>query len=390
MRIAIDYTPAIRQAAGIGRLTRHLMRALTQLETSHTYCLFVAGPLGRDCAEAKGWPAHVRLRTTVIPERLLTILWHRCRMPLPAECFVGPCDIFHSTDFVLPPVAKARTLLTVHDLSFLRYPECAFPRLRAYLAKVVPRSLKRADHVLADSQATKQDLIELLGVPPDKISVVYGGIEERFTPAADPTGDALVRQKYGFDQPYIFSVGTLEPRKNYVRLIRAYHRLDQEAGGAPPLVIAGGKGWLYEGIFAEVERLGLGKRVRFLGYVQDADLPALYRGADLFAFPSLYEGFGFPPLEAMACGCPVVCSNSSSLPEVVGDAAILVDPTDEEQIAHALYAGLTDAALRETLIERGLARAARFTWPAAARRLLAEYERLSRASLNAQEQGDAP
>jgi len=229
---------------------------------------------------------------------------------------------------------------------------------------------------LADSQATKQDLIELLGVPPEKIAVVYGGIEARFSPAADPAGDAMVRQKYGLEQPYMFTLGTLEPRKNYVRLMRAYHRLSQEAGSVPPLIVAGGKGWLYEDIFAEVERLGLGERVRFLGYVQDTDLPALYRGAELFVFPSLYEGFGFPPLEAMACGCPVVCSNSSSLPEVVGDAAILVDPTDEEQIARALYAGLTEATLRERLIERGLARAALFTWPAAARRLVAEYERL--------------
>lgn len=385
MRIAIDYTPAVRQGAGIGRLTRHLVRALVELNAPHTYTLFVAGPLPAGSTslppvygerEGWSWPANVRLRATTIPERYLTILWHRLRLPLPAEHFVGPCDIFHSTDFVLPPVRRARTLLTVHDLTFLRFPNCADPGLRAYLSAVVPRSLARAGHILADSQATKRDLVELLAVAPERISVIYGGIEARFSPAGDVAEDAATRRRYGLDRPYILSVSTLEPRKNYERLLRAFAALRQSAGLPHLLAIAGGKGWLYEGIFAEAERLKLGDAVRFLGFVPDAHLPALYRGADLFAFPSLYEGFGFPPLEAMACGCPVVCSNTSSLPEIVGDAALLVSPTDEEELAEALRLALTDGARRQAMIAAGRRQAAGFTWQASARQLLVEYERL--------------
>lgn len=377
MRIAIDYTPAVRQTAGIGRLTRHLVCELVRLDDSHTYRLLIAGAIPPEIACASNWPAHVGLHSTRISERLLTILWHRLRVPWPVERFVGPCDVFHSTDFVLPPVSRARTLLTVHDLTFLRYPECAHPKLRVYLSEVVPRSLARADRVLADSYATKVDLVELLGVDPDRISVVYGGIEERFSPTADP-GDGAIREQYGLDRPYMFSLGTIEPRKNYERLVSAYDRLLAEAAGdLPQLAIAGGKGWLYEDVFAAVDRPHLHDRVRFLGFVDDAHLPALYRGAQLFVFPSLYEGFGFPPLEAMACGCPVVCSNSSSLPEVAGDAAIPVDPTDVEALASAIDAGLSDTDLRAHLVRRGLSRAAKFSWLASARKLLNEYERVS-------------
>ena len=372
MHIAIDYTPAIRQGAGIGRLTRHLVRELVQTEPRHRYTLFVAGPVDRRSAEWSGWPANVRLRPTPVSERLLTILWHRLRLPLPVEWFTGRCDLFHSTDFVLPPVAGARTLLTVHDLTFLRYPDCAHPPLRAYLQNVVPRSLARADCVVADSQSTKKDLVELLGVPGEKIAVVYGGVDSRFAPESSQACKTCE-----LSGPYILSVGTLEPRKNYARLIRAYARLCQETGLPHLLVIAGGKGWLYDDIFAEVRRLGLEQRVRFLGFVDDAALPALYRGAELFVFPSLYEGFGFPPLEAMACGCPVVASNSSSLPEVCGDAAILVPPEDEGALAGAMSTVFRDAVLRQALRARGLAQAAHFTWPAAARRLVEEYEKVA-------------
>jgi len=374
VRIAIDYTPAIRQAAGIGRLTRHLINQLLLLDAPHTYRLFVSGPLSEGWARPDEWPANVQMRPTRIPERWLTILWHRLRIGWPAEAFVGRCDLFHATDFVLPPVTNARTIVTVHDLSFLRFPECAHPTLEAYLKTVVPRSLARADHVLADSFATKNDLVELLGVDADRVSVIYGGIEARFNPKAESAADTICRQTYDLDRPYILSLGTVEPRKNYKRLIRAYAALrDAEGDHLPQLVIAGGKGWLYHSIFATVDQLGLREHVRFLGYVHDAHLPSLYRGAELFVFPSLYEGFGFPPLEAMASGCPVVCSNSSSLPEVVGDAAITIDPHDEDALAAGISVGLSDSDRRTNCIERGLRRATQFTWETAAGELLELY-----------------
>lgn len=377
MRIAIDYTPAIRQAAGIGRLTRHLINELLMRDREHAYRLFVAGPLPRGWKPPSDWPADVSLSPTRIPERWLTILWHRLRVPWAVETFIGPCDLFHSTDFVMPPVRRARTLLTIHDLSFLRYPECAHPTLAAYLGVVVPRSLARADRVLADSWATRDELVDLLGVEADRIAVIHGGIESRFSPTPDPDENAACRAMYHLDRPYILSLGTVEPRKNYQRLLHAYAALLAKHGThLPELVIAGGKGWLYHSAFAAVDQLRLRDHVRFLGYVEDEHLPALYRGAELFVFPSLYEGFGFPPLEALASGCPVVCSNSSSLPEVVGDAAILVDPFDVDAMSEAISAGLFDTALRSRLTNLGLRRSSQFTWARSADSLLAEYERM--------------
>ncbi|MGQ9517297.1 MAG: glycosyltransferase family 4 protein [Anaerolineae bacterium] len=376
MHLLIDYTPAVRQAAGIGRLTRHLVRAAVPLLAEHDITLFVAGPMPAAHPEREGWPANVRIVDTRLSERALTILWHRAGLPLPAEIWAGRGDLFHATDFVLPPTL-APGIVTVHDLSFLRFPECAHPNLRRYLMGAVPRSLKRAARILADSQAAREDLVQLLGVPAEKIAVVYGGVEERFSPAPEPALDAELVERYELRAPYILSLGTLEPRKNYVRLLRAYERAWEEAGGDfPVLVIAGGKGWLYEEIFEAHRSLRARDHVRFLGFVEDRVLPALYRRAWLFVYPSLYEGFGLPPLEAMACGCPVACSNSSSLPEVVGDAALTFDPLDEVALAGVLRRGVEDSELRERLRAAGLARASQFTWAKAAEALLVQYRQV--------------
>jgi len=312
-------------------------------------------------------------RRAPLSERILTILWHRLRLPIPVEWFTGPIDIFHATDFVLPPVRQARTILTVHDLTFMRLPECAEAGLRAYLDKVVPRSIQRADLVLADSQSTKKDLIELLGVSPDKIEVVYAGVERRFRPMEGEMALHRVKKRYGLNFPFILSLGTLEPRKNFTRLIEAY-ALMRDRG--LKLVIAGGKGWLYDEIFAKVEELGLEDKIIFPGFVADGDLPALYNLAELFVFPSLYEGFGLPPLEAMACGTPVVTSDRPSLPEVVGGAGLMVEATHDQELARAMERVLTDENLRREMREKGLRQAAKFTWEAAAEKLLDVYRRL--------------
>jgi len=345
MRIGIDYTAAAHQGAGIGRYTRGLIRALTHLDRRNEYRLFVAGG-GGPFGQAR-WPSNVRLRIIPLSQRNLTRIWHRLRIPLPVEVFTGLLDIFYSPDFVLPPVWRARTLLTVHDLSFVRYPQTADPRLYRYLNVAVPRSVQRADHILADSRNTARDLTELWGVPPERISVLYSGVEPRFRPLTDGADLARVRRRYGLPSHFILSVGTLQPRKNYERLIQAFGQLREIAEDRSyHLVIVGDRGWLYEPIFDCVRRLGLEGEVLFPGFVADEDLPALYTLADLFAFPSLYEGFGLPVLEAMACGTPVVCSNASSLPEVAGEAALLVDPLDVEGWAEAMRRALEDEELR--------------------------------------------
>jgi len=376
VRVGFDATPAVRQGGGIGRYTRELLRALGQADQQSRYRLFYASPPGAPQQPLPALPANFTVRRLPLDDVWFARVWHRAQLPLPVEWITGPIDLFHSPDFTLPPTRRGtRTLLTVHDLSFVRDPDSALPVLRDYLNKVVPRSVARADSVLADSAATRADLVELYGTAPEKISVLYSGVNESFKPIGDAAALQAVRARYGLGQrPFILAVGTLQPRKNYARLIRAFAQVGETDLA---LVIAGGRGWLYDEIFAEVERLGLGQRVIFPGFVADQDLPALYSAAAVLAYPSIYEGFGLPILEAFACGTPVVSSNASCLPEVTGDAALLIDPSDVAALADALARALTDTALRAQLTAAGLARAQQFTWQAAAQQLLAEYRALT-------------
>ena len=247
------------------------------------------------------------------------------------------------------------------------------PGMSAYLNKWVPLSVRRADHVITISEATRQDLIDLYHTPPEKITALYPGVAAEFQPITDPARLAQVRQTYGLgERPFVLSVSTIQPRKNYGRLVQAFAQID------PPftLVIAGSKGWHYDEIFAEVSRLGLAGRVIFPGFVAEADLPALYSAASLFAYPSLYEGFGLPLLEAMACGTPVVASNRSSLPETVGQAGLLVDPYNVEALAAAMQQILADPSLRQHLIQAGQAQAQKFTWSDMGEKLVALYRKI--------------
>ena len=272
MRIGLDVTAAVSQGAGIGRYTRELVRALAAAEPQHAYRLFFASRTRPHPLPAL--PANFHITALPVHDIWLARVWHRARLPLPVEVFTGPLDLFHSPDFTLPPVRRGTpTLLTVHDLSFVRDPESAAPGLRAYLNTVVPRSVARATHLLADSEATQRDLMDLYHVPAERITVLYCGVEPRFRPVTDPAALAAVRARYHLGaQPFLLGIGALQPRKNYVRLIQAFAQL---AEPELRLVIAGGRGWLYDAIFAEVERLGLGERVRFPGFIADADLPAL-------------------------------------------------------------------------------------------------------------------
>lgn len=370
--IGILYTPALNQGAGIGRYTRHLVQTLLALPESRRY-RFVLWAHGGS-PSPRPWPSHVQWKAHRLSELTFTRLWDRLRIPLPAEWFVGDIDVFHSPNFTLPPLRRAIGVVTVHDLSFLRVPECADPGLRAFLADAVPAAVKRAHHVLADSENTRRDLIELLDAPPDKITVVPAGVDPTFCRVKDEARLQDVRVRYSLPERFILSVGRLEPRKNFPRLIAAYALLRERLDPPHHLVIAGGRGWLDDEILAAPERYGVEDWVHFPGFVADEDLPALYSLADLFAFPSLYEGFGIPPLEAMACEVPTIVADNSSLPEVAGDAALLVPATDVDALAAALERGLTDAEWRSGAIRAGRRQAERYTWEAAARSLLRAYE----------------
>jgi glycosyltransferase involved in cell wall biosynthesis len=376
-RITIDYTPAVHQSAGIGRLTRELVQALLRLQTPHQFKLFVMGQTN-DERRTTNVERHSSLIThhSSLSDRWFHRLWFKANLPLPVQWFAGRCDLYHATDFVLPPaLPNTKTVLTVHDLSFERDPGSAVPTLLSFLRKVVPASAHRATHIVADSHATARDLTALYGIAPEKITTIHSGVSERFT-----TVDlrflieeaAKVRAKYKLgDAPFVLAVGTMQPRKNHLGLVRAFANLQSPISS---LVIAGGKGWLYDDVMREVQRLGLSERVKFIGYADDKDLPVLYRAASVFAFPSFYEGFGLPPLEAMACGVPVVTSNTSSLPEVVGDVGLAVDPHDIDALANALHTALTDEGWRKQAIAAGIARAKTFTWQRAAEQLLSVYE----------------
>ena len=374
MRIGVDYTAAARQGGGIGRYTRELMGAVLTQDTNHEFA-FLAGVAGlgaRWSAEAERLrslaPSRVTTRPIPLTDDWMARIWHRLRVPLPATWITGKLDLFYAPDFLLPPLPRSvHTLVTVHDLSFMRHPETFPPQLHAYLTTTVPRSVRRADHILTDSRWTREDVIELLDIDPERVTALHLGVSGDFTPTPSPGEKARLIEDYQLAHtPYILAVGTVQPRKNYLRLIEALDQVRRYAD--VQLIIVGKPAWLSDPI---LEAATGRPYVRLLGFVGDGDLPAFYRQARAFAYPSLYEGFGLPPLEAMACGTPVVASAASSVPEAVGDAGLLHDPTDTDDLAAALVRVLTDDTLRTELREKGTARAARFTWARTAREWLA-------------------
>lgn len=380
MRIAIDYSAAVNQRAGIGRLVRNQVLALAELDRRNEYVLLHPRLQSGAVRQFPRAPNFAR-REVPVGERWLTVMWHRALAPFPADWLTGRVDVFHSPDFVLPPLRRARGILTVHDLAFLLHPECADERLRAYLDEVVPRSVRRADFVIADSENTRNDLVVLLGVQPERVDVVPGGVEERFQPVHDPDLLARARDRLGVGSaPFVLALGVLEPRKNLTTLMDAFAALKSRGTTADlKLVLAGGKGWLVDGIFARHAGSPVRDDIVFPGFVPDELLPAAYSAARVLAFPSLYEGFGLPVLEAMACGTPVVASRASCVPEVAEGAALLVDPLDVDALATALSRAVEDETLRGELQREGQQRAAQYAWRSAAERLLAVYTKVAEA-----------
>ncbi|MDJ0755168.1 MAG: glycosyltransferase family 1 protein [Ardenticatenaceae bacterium] len=295
------------------------------------------------------------------------ILWEQ--LVWPALASRRQIDLLHSMAFVSPVFTSIPTIVTVYDLSFLRYPQ-AFPRLQQrYLATQTRRSCQTAARVLAISQSGREDIHREFGVPLERIDVIYPGLGTRFQPPAEASLAAF-KERYRPPERFILHVGTLQPRKNLSTLLQAVDLLDD-----PDLhvVLVGGKGWLYDELFAQVNRLGLSHRVHFQGYVPDEDLPCWYGAAELLAFPSIYEGFGMPIIQAMACGTPVVASNASAMPEAAGEAAVLVDPFDVEAFAEGMVSVLNNRAQAATMRAAGLRQAAKFTWAAAGQATGASY-----------------
>ncbi len=372
MRVCLDVSPAVHRRAGLGRYAQELSAALLEVDAENEYLIF----FNRPRAARVEPPLHSLRRLTVAwsnkPWRMSALLAHFAGLSQD-RLFPG-VDLFHATDHLLPRFSRVRSVFTLHDLAFRLYPETHTALNRWFLNVMMPRFLQAADAVIAVSEHTKRDALRAYNLDEAKVRVIYEGVNPRFRPAP-PEAVAVIRRKYGLPERFILSVGTIEPRKNLETALAAYRTL-KEGGAAHRLVIAGKKGWLYRGFFRRLREEGLEGEVVFLGFVPDDDLPPLYGGADLFLFPSLYEGFGLPPLEAMACGAPVICSDSSSLPEVVGDAALLVPPLEVRAWAEALRRLLGDADLRADLQARGLARAREFSWARAARATVEVYQQV--------------
>lgn len=372
MRICIDISPAAHRKAGLGRYARELAERACRLDTADEYSVFT---YGRSEAQIPAPLAHLPLLSVPLaakPWRMSVLLAHYAHAPMD-RLFPG-VSLFHGTDHLLPRFRRVRSVFTLHDLIPMLFPEFHLPLNRWFLTLMFPKFLRHADAIVAVSECTKRDAVRIYGVPEDKITVIYNGVDARFRPVPDADALRRVRAAYNLPEAYILYLGTIEPRKNLVRLLEACHALRQQ-GYPHRLAIVGAKGWLYQPVFDKIAELGLESEVIFPGFIADEDLPAVYAGASLFAFPSLYEGFGIPPLEAMACGVPTLVSDTSSLPEVVGDAALQVTPTDTTAIRAGMERILTDPALAAKLAAKGPERARLFTWEKAAEQLVALYRR---------------
>jgi glycosyltransferase involved in cell wall biosynthesis len=359
-----------RPIGGIGRYTVDLIHALSSRDRSPrlditllTTCSLAALPIDSCCANHRLAASH-RL------PGLMT--WGNVALRQAAQRL--DLDVIHDPTGLTPflfGAGRARTVVTVHDVFAWSLPGHSTVADTFIYRHWLPHVLPRVDAVITISQVSRADIVQYLRIPPQRIRVVYRCVGEAYHPVSDPQ-IARVRKSYGLPQKYFLFVGSVEERKNLRRLLQACADL-WATGEERPLVVVGARRWKYSKIMNSVRELDLERRVIFTGHVPDSDLPALYNGADLFVFPSLYEGFGLPPLEAMACGTPVVCSNASSLPEVVGDAALTVDPHDVEALSEAMHRVLSDPDLADDLRRRGLERAARFTWDQAARETIDVY-----------------
>ena len=352
MKIAIDIQTTLGQKTGFGFYVKNLTENLKKIDPENEYVL-ISPESQKDFST---------------PQRFI---WDQFRYPKIAKR--QKVDILHQPCFSAPITYKGKIVVTVHDLISMHFPKNLPFASRMFYSRWMPFSYRKADKIIAISEDTKKDIMARLNISEDKIRVIHSAVSDNFKPIRDEKILKDVKLKYHTGDKFILDVGTLEPRKNLPFLVKAFCAAIQDPEITHNLVLSGKKGWYYEDLFLLVKELKLEKRVIFAGYVSEEDLPALYCAADLFVFPSLYEGFGFPPLEAMASGTPVVSSNTSSLPEVIGEAGVILAPENENIWAENIIKILKNDNLSRDLIEKGLIQAKKFSWEKTARETIEVY-----------------
>jgi len=369
MRIAIDCRPVFAGMGGIGHHTESLVRAIAKADSRHQYTLLFTARKNEGRLVGSD-----RFQELTFEAGMIDPVWEQVQ--LPSVLSENEIELYHSPCFALPAVKTTKwRVATVHDVVFRTHPELVASGLRDYLDRWTEHSLEVADAVITVSEFSKSEIVRAYGTPGEKVHVIPNGVEDRFRRRYSKHAERELRQKLGLSGRFVLYVGSLEPKKNISRLLKAFAMVLRSARAEGlRLVLAGGRGGQEYDVDAEIERAGIGKHVMVIGYLPDAEIPVLMRAAALFVYPSLYEGFGLPPLEAMACGTPVVVSNSSSLPEVVGDAALIAPAEETDRLAEAVERGLFDKAVRKTLVRKGLGRVLPYTWSRAAEQTLEVYE----------------
>lgn len=363
MNVSLDLYSCLGNRSGVGTYTYELARRMTDgdgLTFQGNFFSF----LGKHDAEIRALELDYSCRSCrMLPHAAFRLA--QIASLIPYDLAFGSADVRVFFNFIVPSGCSGKSIATVYDMTYLRFPETMKRRNLLRLKTQMDASVSRCRRILTISEFSRQEISELLGFPKERISVVPCAV-----PGAPQAADfPAAAARFGITKPYLLFVGTIEPRKNLERLLLAFERLKNEAAIPHQLVLAGGAGWRNDAIHRLAETMKHREDVVFTGFVTDAEKNALYRNADLFVFPSLYEGFGLPPLEAMQQGCPVVCTDAASLPEVVGNAAVLADPYSASSIAEGIFRVLSDDGLRAALVQKGLARAAEFSWDAAANTL---------------------
>ena len=366
MRICIDIQSAIAQRAGVGRYTYQLVGHMAGQIAEDAISLF--------CFDFKGKgvpfdaPQADIQRVRWCPGRAAQYAWKTLGWP-PFDLFAGRFDVYHFPNFFLPPLRHGRSVVTIHDVSFLRHPEFAEDKNLQFLTRHIRKTVERADAIITDSRFSANEIRDVLNVDEARLFPIHLGISPLFRPPDEQT-QAATLARLGCERPYLLTVGTLEPRKNVPFLIELFERMTDFDG---ELVIAGMPGWKFEPIVERMQSSSRAADIRYLNFVPDADLPSLYAGAELFLLASRYEGFGFPPLEAMACGTPVVSSSGGSLAEVLGDSAVVLEGFEHDEWREAAERILADTGHRNALRTRGRHRAAGYDWAATAGKTLQVY-----------------